>query len=155
MTTANFPRTRVELYCDGACLGNPGPGGWGYLLRVHTAEGPREKEASGAEPGTTNNRMELRAAIEGLGILARPCDVALYSDSQYVVKGIQTWLAGWKRKGWRKADGQPVINQELWQALDAQLKTHRVEAHWVKGHHGHPENERVDRLASDAAKTIA
>jgi ribonuclease HI len=155
MDQPNSLRTRVELYCDGACLGNPGPGGWGYLLRVHTAAGPREKEASGAEPATTNNRMELRAAIEGLGALGRPCQVELYSDSQYVVKGIQSWLAGWKRKGWRKADGQPVINVELWQALDAQLKTHRVEAHWVRGHDGHVENERVDRLASEAAKSIA
>jgi ribonuclease HI len=101
MNPPNFPRTRVELFCDGACLGNPGPGGWGYLLRVHTADGPREKEANGAEPATTNNRMELRAAIEGLGALARPCEVALYSDSQYVVKGIQptgsrssTWNSG-------------------------------------------------------------
>jgi ribonuclease HI len=155
MNNPNFPRTRVELFCDGACLGNPGPGGWGYLLRVHTTAGPKEKEANGAEPGTTNNRMELRAAIEGLVALGRPCDVELYSDSQYVVKGIQSWLAGWKRKGWRKADGQPVINIELWQALDAQLKTHRVSAHWVRGHDGHVENERVDRLASDAAKSIA
>ena len=146
---------QVRIITDGSCLGNPGPGGWGYLLRVHTAEGPREKEASGAEPGTTNNRMELRAAIEGLGALARPCEVALYSDSQYVVKGIQSWLEGWKRAGWRKADRQPVMNADLWQELDRQLQKHRVEARWVRGHAGHPENERVDRLASEAAKTAA
>jgi len=144
----------VQLWCDGACLGNPGPGGWGYLLRVATPEGPKEKEASGAEADTTNNRMELRAAIEGLKVLSRPCSVTLCSDSQYVVKGIQSWLAGWKRKGWRKADGQPVINVDLWQALDAELKRHRVSAEWVRGHNGHPENERVDQLASAAAKTL-
>jgi ribonuclease HI len=147
-------RTRVDLYCDGACLGNPGPGGWGYLLRVPTTAGPKEKEASGGEPGTTNNRMELLAAINGLLALSRPCDVDLHSDSQYVVKGITSWLEGWKKKGWRKADGQAVINVDLWQALDAELKRHRVTAHWVRGHNGHPENERVDQLASDAAKKV-
>jgi ribonuclease HI len=155
MKEMNLARMRVELFCDGACLGNPGPGGWGYLLRVHTASGPKEKEASGAEPGTTNNRMELTAAIRGLAALTRPCEVTLCSDSQYVVKGIQSWMAGWKRKGWRKADGQPVINVELWQELDAQLKIHRVTAQWVRGHAGHPENERVDQLAAGAAKSIA
>ena len=154
MKEMNLARTRVELYCDGACLGNPGPGGWGYLLRVHTADGAREKEQSGADAETTNNRMELTAAIRGLSALSRPCEVALYSDSQYVVKGIQSWIAGWKRKGWRKADGKPVLNVELWQALDAQLHKHRVEAHWVKGHAGHAENERVDQLASAAAKSL-
>ena len=148
-------RTKVELYCDGACLGNPGPGGWGYLLRVPSAEGPKEKEASGAERDTTNNRMELLAAISGLAALSRPCEVDLYSDSQYVVKGIQSWIKGWKAKGWRKADGKPVMNIELWQALDALLLKHRVEAHWVKGHAGHPENERVDQLAASAAKAIS
>ena len=147
-------RTKVELYCDGACLGNPGPGGWGYLLRVHTPEGPKEKEASGAEAGTTNNRMELLAAISGLAILSRPCEVDLYSDSQYVVKGITSWMTGWKRKGWRKADGQAVINVDLWKTLYEQIKLHRVTAHWVRGHDGHAENERVDRLASRAAKSL-
>ena len=145
---------QVELFCDGACLGNPGPGGWGFLLRVRTPEGLQEKEGSGAEADTTNNRMEVRAAIEGLQALTRPCSVALHCDSQYVVKGIQSWIAGWKRKGWRKADGKPVLNVELWQALDAQLHKHRVEAHWVKGHAGHAENERVDQLASAAAKSL-
>ena len=148
------PRPKVELYCDGACLGNPGPGGWGYLLRVRTAEGLREKEASGAEAETTNNRMELLAVIRGLEALSQPCLVDLWSDSQYVVKGIQSWLKDWKRRGWKKADGKPVLNAELWQALDAQLARHQLEAHWVRGHAGHPENERVDRLANDAAHTL-
>ena len=147
--------TEVELYADGACLGNPGPGGWGFLLRLRSADGPREKEGSGAEADTTNNRMELSAVIRGLETLTRPCAVELWSDSQYVVKGITEWMPGWKRKAWRRADGQPVMNADLWQALDAQLKIHRVKAHWVKGHAGHPENERVDRLASEAAKSIA
>jgi ribonuclease HI len=148
-------RPKVELYCDGACLGNPGPGGWGYLLRVRTASGVKEKEAAGAEPETTNNRMELMAAIRGLETLTQPCLVELRSDSQYVVKGIQTWLGDWKRRGWKKADGKPVLNADLWQALDAQLARHQVEAHWVRGHAGHTENERVDRLANEAAHSLA
>ncbi len=141
---------KVELFCDGACLGNPGPGGWGYLLRL----GQKEREGSGAEAETTNNRMELLAAIRGMEALTKPCEVALFSDSQYVVMGIKSWLASWKRNGWRKADKQPVLNMELWQALDAQLQRHRVEAHWVKGHAGHAENERVDALANQAAHSI-
>ncbi|HLO67951.1 MAG TPA: ribonuclease HI [Holophaga sp.] len=145
----------VELYCDGACLGNPGPGGWAYLLRVRTSAGPKEKEAAGAEPDTTNNRMELMGAIMGLKALTRTCSVDLYCDSQYVVKGIQSWIKGWKAKGWRKADGKPVLNEELWRELDAQVMRHHVTAHWVRGHAGHTENERVDRLASDAAKGMA
>lgn len=144
----------IELYCDGACLGNPGPGGWAYLLRVRTKDGAQEKEGSGAEADTTNNRMELRGAIEGLRALTRPCAVDLHCDSQYVVKGIQSWIKGWKAKGWRKADGQAVLNVELWQALDAELHRHRVAAHWVKGHAGHAENERVDRLAFAAAQSV-
>ena len=147
-------RPRVELYCDGACLGNPGPGGWGYLLRVRTSAGAEEKEAAGAEPETTNNRMELTAAIRGLEALTQPCLVELLSDSQYVVKGIQAWLKDWKRRGWKKADGKPVLNADLWQALDAQLARHQVEARWVRGHAGHTENERVDRLANEAARSI-
>jgi ribonuclease HI len=143
---------KVELYCDGACLGNPGPGGWGYLLRVHLASGIREKEGSGPAADTTNNRMELTAAIQGLEALSRPCKVLLQSDSQYVVKGISSWLKDWKRRGWKKADGKPVLNADLWQALDAQLARHQVEARWVKGHAGHRENERVDHLANEAAQ---
>jgi ribonuclease HI len=146
---------KIELYCDGACLGNPGPGGWGFLLRVRLDSGIQEKEASGAEPNTTNNRMELMAAIRGLETLTRPCQVLLQSDSQYVVKGIQSWLKDWKRRNWKKADGKPVLNADLWQALDAQLAKHQVEARWVKGHAGHSENERVDQLASAAAQTLA
>ena len=142
--------TQVKLYTDGACSGNPGPGGWGFLLRMDT----KEKEDSGAEPDTTNNRMELMGAIRGLEALTKTCDVVLSSDSQYVVKGIQTWLASWKRNGWRKADKQPVLNVDLWQALDQQLLRHRVEARWVKGHAGHRENERVDALATAAARTL-
>ncbi|MDE3245384.1 MAG: ribonuclease HI [Acidobacteriota bacterium] len=144
-------RPKVELYCDGACLGNPGPGGWGFLLRL----GPSEKEGSGFDPQTTNNRMELLAAIRGLEALTKPCEVAVFSDSQYVIKGIRSWLPGWKKNGWRKTDRKPVLNVELWQALDAQLQRHRVEAHWVRGHAGHPENERVDALANRAAHSVA
>lgn len=144
-------RPRVELYCDGACLGNPGPGGWAFLLRM----GTKEKEGSGSEVETTNNRMELRGAIEGLSALTRPCDVDLYCDSQYVVKGLQSWLAGWKRAGWVKADRKPVLNAELWKALDRLAQTHRVEAHWVRGHAGHAENERMDRNAKAAAEAAA
>jgi ribonuclease HI len=146
--------TQVQLYCDGSCLGNPGPGGWGYILRTPTVDGFVEKEASGAEAVTTNNRMELMAVIEGLSHLLYPCDVSIYSDSQYVVKGIQCWLEAWKRKGWLKSDGKQVINLELWQALDAQLNIHKVVANWVRGHDGHVENERVDYLAKEAAKSI-
>ena len=147
--------TEVDLFADGACLGNPGPGGWGFLLRVQTSSGPQEKEASGADPGTTNNRMELMAVIQGLETLTRPCAVRLVSDSQYVLKGLTEWMPGWKRKGWRKADGAPVMNADLWQRLDAAAGPHRIKAVWVKGHAGHPENERVDRLANDAARNLA
>ena len=146
---------KVELYCDGACLGNPGPGGWAYLLRFRTEAGPREREEAGGEPETTNNRMELMAAIRGLTVLSKPCEVELFCDSQYVVKGITSWMAGWKRAGWRKADKQPVLNTELWQALDAQVQRHRVKATWVRGHAGHTENERVDTLAREAAEKTA
>jgi ribonuclease HI len=145
---------QFEIYCDGACLGNPGPGGWSYILRAPVAGGFIETEASGAEVTTTNNRMELRAAIEGLSNLPYPCDVSIYSDSQYVIKGINCWIENWKSKGWLKADGKQVINLELWQALDVQLKRHKVKAYWVRGHNGHLGNERVDYLAREAAKTI-
>ena len=144
----------VELFTDGACLGNPGPGGWGFVLRVQTPEGPKEKEGSGPEPDTTNNRMELQAVIEGLKVLTQPCEVAVVSDSQYVVKGINEWMLGWKRKGWVKADRQPVMNADLWQALDVLAQKHRLKATWVKGHASHPENERVDRLANGAARSL-
>ena len=145
----------VELYCDGACLGNPGPGGWAYLLRMGSGARVQEKEDRGAEDPTTNNRMELTAALRGLEALKRPCRVLLVCDSQYVVKGINQWLPGWKAAGWRKADRAPVLNADLWQALDAQLARHQVQAKWVRGHAGHPENERVDRAAREAASGIS
>jgi len=145
----------VELFCDGACIGNPGSGGWAYLLRVTSAKGAHVKECCGAEASTTNNRMELRGAIEGLRALNRPCKVKLYCDSQYVVKGIRDWLAGWKQKGWRKSDKKPIMNAELWQELDELLNIHSVEAIWLKGHAGHTENERVDALARSQAESLA
>ena len=136
--------SRVEIYTDGACRGNPGPGGWGVLLRLKD----KERELCGGELHTTNNRMELTAAIEALSALSRPCEVALYTDSEYVRRGISEWLAGWKRSGWRTAARKPVKNEDLWRRLDAIAATHRVEWHWVKGHAGHPENERADALAN-------
>lgn len=137
----------VEAFTDGACKGNPGPGGWGVLLRM----GAHEKELSGGDPATTNNRMELTAATEALNALTKPCRVKLYTDSRYVMDGLTKWIHGWRRNGWRTADKKPVKNAELWQALLAASERHRVEWEWVKGHAGHPENERADRLASDAA----
>ncbi|MCX2723812.1 ribonuclease HI [Roseibium salinum] len=134
---------RVAIYTDGACSGNPGPGGWGALLRF----GEHEKELCGGEAVTTNNRMELTAAIEGLNALTRPCAIDLYTDSTYVRSGIHEWLDGWKRKNWRTAANKPVKNADLWQALDAARQRHDVTWHWVKGHAGHPENERADALA--------
>jgi len=133
----------VSLFTDGACSGNPGPGGWGAILRF----GAHERDLSGGEALTTNNRMELMAAISGLETLKEPCAVALYTDSQYVKNGVMSWLAGWKRNGWRTADRKPVKNQDLWERLDAALARHKVAWHWVKGHAGHPENERADELA--------
>jgi len=134
---------------DGACKGNPGPGGWGVVIRM----GEHEKELSGGEANTTNNRMELCAAIQGLSALKRPCRVQLSTDSRYVMDGLTKWLAGWQRNGWRTAAKQPVKNADLWQALVAAAAPHRIDWRWVKGHAGHPENERADRLASDAAVT--
>ena len=136
----------VEIYTDGACSGNPGPGGWGAILRYKDAE----KELSGGAPETTNNRMELTAVIEGLRALKRPCEVELYLDSQYVRQGITEWIHGWKAKGWRTASRQPVKNVELWQRLDAlvQGSGHRIDWRWVKGHSGDPGNERADALAN-------
>jgi ribonuclease HI len=136
--------TRVEAYTDGACRGNPGPGGWGVVLRYRTSE----RELWGGEPQTTNNRMELLAAISALDALRRRCRVELYTDSQYVRKGITEWLANWKRKGWKTAAGKAVKNQDLWVRLDAAATRHDVSWHWVKGHSGHPENERADALAN-------
>jgi ribonuclease HI len=135
---------KVEIFTDGACRGNPGPGGWGALLRY----GDVERELYGGESETTNNRMELQAAIESLKALSQPCRVILTTDSVYVKNGITDWINGWKRKGWKTAGRKPVKNVDLWQALDEQARRHEVEWHWVKGHSGHPENERADELAN-------
>ena len=136
----------VEIYADGACKGNPGPGGWGALLRT----GGTERELYGGEPDTTNNRMELTAVIRALEALKRRCKVRLYTDSQYVQKGISQWIHDWKRRGWRTADKKPVKNEDLWRRLDELAGAHEVEWHWVRGHAGHPENERADELANKA-----
>jgi ribonuclease HI len=136
----------IEIFTDGACSGNPGPGGWGALLRWRG----QEKELSGYAPDTTNNRMELLAAIMALESLKRPSTVTLYTDSKYVLDGITQWLAGWKKRGWQTADKQPVKNQDLWQRLDAARQPHAVTYIWVRGHAGHIENERVDALARAA-----
>jgi ribonuclease HI len=136
----------VEIYTDGACRGNPGPGGWGVVLRYKG----REKTLYGGEPHTTNNRMELMAAIAGLEALKRSSQVALTTDSQYVKRGITEWMADWKRRGWRTADRKPVKNVDLWQRLDEVVGKHQVSWHWVRGHTGHVENERADSLANQA-----
>ncbi|MEO7013298.1 MAG: ribonuclease HI [Dokdonella sp.] len=140
----------VELFTDGACLGNPGPGGWAALLRHAT----RERELSGGEADTTNNRMELLAVIHGLEALRKPCSVALTTDSQYVLKGVQEWMPRWIAKGWRTAGGDPVKNRDLWERLNAALVGHQTKWHWVRGHAGHAENERVDKLARVAAEGV-
>jgi ribonuclease HI len=144
------PLKKVEVFTDGACKGNPGPGGWGALLRM----GAHEKEMSGSEPQTTNNRMEMTAAIKGLGALIEPCDVTLYTDSKYVIDGITKWVHGWKRNGWINASKQPVRNADLWHELIEAAQRHQVSWQWVRGHDGHVENERVDKLASDAALSV-
>ncbi|ASK86853.1 ribonuclease HI [Sphingorhabdus sp. SMR4y] len=141
----------VEIATDGACKGNPGPGGWGALIR----HGDKEKEISGGEPDTTNNRMELRAAIEALNALKRPCKVKLSIDSTYVKDGITKWIFGWQKNGWRTAARKPVKNADLWQDLLKAVEPHQIEWHWVKGHAGDADNERADQLASDAAMNVA
>ena len=137
---------KVDLYTDGACSGNPGPGGWAALLRF----GKHEKELTGGETQTTNNRMELRAVIAGLAAVKGPCDVTIHTDSQYVLKGVTEYLENWKKRGWRTADKKDVKNIDLWQELDALLPLNRLHWVWVRGHSGHPENERVDELARNA-----
>jgi ribonuclease HI len=141
----------IEIYTDGACRGNPGPGGWAALLRL----GEHEREISGAEAHTTNNRMELTAVIRALEALKRPVQARVYTDSEYVRRGITEWLAAWKARGWRTADRKPVKNQDLWQRLDELCAGHRIEWHWVPGHAGVPGNERVDRLANEAIDTLS
>lgn len=141
----------VRIYCDGACLGNPGPGGWGALLITEKDDQEHEKTLSGHEKHTTNNRMELMAAIKALQALKRPCLVHLYSDSQYVVKGMTEWSKKWIANDWKNASRKPIINQDLWQELIKSAAKHQIKWHWVKGHNGHPQNERVDELARLAA----
>lgn len=141
----------VEIFTDGACRGNPGRGGWGALLRYAGTE----RELHGAEPHTTNNRMELTAAIRALAALREPCRIDLYTDSQYVRSGITEWMQNWKKRGWRTADRQPVKNADLWQALDEQAARHAVQWHWVRGHSGHPGNERADALANRGIDELA
>jgi ribonuclease HI len=141
----------VEIYADGACKGNPGPGGWGVLLLCNE----NRKELCGGAAATTNNRMELTAVIEALGALTRRSKVRVYTDSQYVQKGISEWIHSWKRRGWKTADKKPVKNEDLWRRLDEAAQQHEVEWHWVKGHAGHPENERADALANQGIETFA
>jgi ribonuclease HI len=138
-------KPKIVIYTDGACSGNPGPGGWGAILM----SGAHRKELKGGEPATTNNRMELLAAINALEALKKPSEVELWTDSQYVRNGISAWIHGWKRNGWKTADKKPVKNAELWQRLDAARHRHDISWHWVKGHAGHPENERADELARE------
>ncbi len=140
----------VEIWTDGACKGNPGPGGWGALLR----QGRHEKEIFGGDPQTTNNRMELTGVIEALKALKRPCHVVVHTDSQYVQKGMGEWLPNWKRRGWRTADKKPVRNADLWQELDALVSLHQVEWRWVRGHAGDPGNERADALANQGVRLV-
>jgi ribonuclease HI len=135
--------SRVSIWTDGACSGNPGPGGWGVVMRYNG----HERELSGGEAETTNNRMELTAAIEALCALKRPCEIDLYTDSQYVRGGVTGWIENWKRNGWKTSDKKPVKNEDLWRALDEARQRHAIVWHWVKGHAGHPENERADELA--------
>lgn len=139
-----MPEDTVEIYADGACRGNPGPGGWGALLTY----GGKRRELFGGEPATTNNRMELMAVISALESLKRQCSVVLYTDSQYVQKGISEWIHAWKRRGWKTADKKPVKNEDLWRRLDTATQGHRIDWRWVKGHAGNPGNERADALAN-------
>jgi ribonuclease HI len=140
----------VDIFTDGACKGNPGPGGWGAILRA----GTKEKELWGGEQPTTNNRMELTAVIEALKALTRASRVRVHTDSKYVQQGITTWIHGWKKNGWRTSGKEPVKNADLWKALDALVQTHEVSWHWVKGHAGHPENERADQLANRGVEEL-
>jgi ribonuclease HI len=144
------PKQIVEIFTDGACSGNPGPGGWGAILRF----GDVEKELNGSEEHTTNNRMELMAAIRAIEAVKRPCEIHLHTDSEYLRQGITTWIHAWKKRGWKTADKKPVKNQDLWERLDEAIATHQVKWHWVKGHSGHAENERADELARLAIRQL-
>lgn len=144
------PRPHVELYTDGGCRPNPGPGGWGALLRCNG----RERELSGAQAQTTNNRMELTAAVEGLSALTQACTVDLHTDSRYLQQGMREWLPNWIRRGWKTAGGDPVVNRDLWEQLHALAQRHEVRWHWVRAHSGHAENERVDQLATAAIESM-
>ena len=149
MSTKPSPKI-VEIFTDGACSGNPGPGGWGAILRY----GEVEKEMNGGEPETTNNRMELMAAIMAIEAVKRPCEIHLHTDSEYLRNGITTWIHSWKARGWRTADKKPVKNVDLWQRLERAIETHDVRFHWVRGHSGHKENERADELARLAIRQM-
>ncbi|MBO6946502.1 MAG: ribonuclease HI [Rhodospirillales bacterium] len=151
MASTDASGSKIEIFTDGACSGNPGPGGWGAILRWKG----HEKELFGGETPTTNNRMELMAAISALESLKRPAHVALYTDSTYVRDGITSWIHGWKRNGWKTAAKKPVKNEDLWRRLDDAISAHDIEWHWVKGHSGHPENERADELARQGAAEAA
>ena len=143
----------VTIYTDGACSGNPGPGGWGAILRFRTAQKVYEKELSGGEANTTNNRMEMTALLEALRQLKEPCAIDLYSDSQYVINGLEKgWAKGWRARGWKKADKSPALNPDLWAPLLEESEKHKITDHWLKGHAGHPENERCDRMAVEQSK---
>ena len=155
MSLEENKRSRVELYTDGACSGNPGPGGWAYILRDKATK--KERVDSGGKRDTTNNQMEMMAVIEGLKALKRPCIVELYSDSSYVLQGLKEWMAGWKKKGWRRKTSsgtEPLKNVELWQELDQLIQRHEMVYHHVRGHSGHPENERCDQMAVAASQTV-
>ncbi|MFZ6758451.1 ribonuclease HI [Undibacterium sp. Ji50W] len=141
---------KIDIYTDGACKGNPGVGGWGALL----VAGDKKKELFGGEKDTTNNRMELMAVIQALGALKRPCQITLHTDSQYVLKGITEWITGWKAKGWKTASKAPVKNVDLWQQLDEARNIHEIDWRWVRGHTGHPGNERADQLANRGVETV-
>jgi ribonuclease HI len=148
-----MPLPKVTIYTDGACSGNPGPGGWGALLRSANSTGTHEKELSGGEAQTTNNRMELTAALQALQALKQPCQVDLFTDSEYLKRGVTEWMAGWRRRGWKRKEGE-LANADLWQALDQAIQRHQISWHWVRGHVGHRDNERVDALAKAAIQQI-
>jgi len=150
MSTKVASKKIVEIFTDGACSGNPGPGGWGAILRY----GETEKEMNGGEPETTNNRMELMAAIKAIEAVKRPCEIHLHTDSEYLRQGITTWIHNWKARNWKTADKKPVKNVDLWQRLESAIETHDVHWHWVKGHSGHKENDRADELARLAIRQM-